>query len=66
MDLIGGGMKNYTGFVKRLGDEKGPARSLSQIDFPAAHPPQSRVALDLEPRKCLVGHGLRLHKIDVY
>ena len=50
MDLIGGGAKSYTGFIKYLGDEK-PVGSPFQIDFPTTHPPELAI-YDPEPRNC--------------
>ena len=50
MDLISGGVKNYTGFFKCLGDEKSIG-SPFQINFPTTHPPQLAI-YDPDPRKC--------------
>jgi Niemann-Pick C1 protein len=50
MDVIGGGAKNYTSFLKFLGDEK-PMGSPFQIDFPTTWPPEVD-PLDLTPRRC--------------
>ncbi|KAF7353000.1 SSD domain-containing protein [Mycena venus] len=50
MDLIGGGAKNYTAFLKFMGDEK-PFGSPFQIDFPPQTPPEF-AALDPPPRNC--------------
>ena len=50
MDLIGGGARNHTGFLKYLGDEK-PLGSPFQINFPAEHPPEL-ATYDPEPRNC--------------
>lgn len=50
MDLIGGSAKNYTAFLKFLGDEK-DVGSPFQINFPSESPPEFN-PLDLTPRKC--------------
>lgn len=50
MDLIGGGAKNYSGFLKYMGDEK-DLGSPFQINYPLATPPDM-TALNLKPRNC--------------
>ncbi|KAJ7937284.1 patched family-domain-containing protein [Mycena leptocephala] len=50
MDLIGGGAKNYTSFLKFMGEEK-PFGSPFQMDFPLQTPPEL-VALNPPPRNC--------------
>lgn len=50
MDLIGGGAKNYSAFLKFMGDEK-PLGSPFQINYPLSAPP-GKSALDLTPRNC--------------
>ena len=53
MDFIGGGAKNYTSFLKFLGDEK-PFGSPFQIDFPrpASGDFTNMTARDLTPKAC--------------
>lgn len=50
MDLIGGGAKTYSEFLKFLGDEK-DLGSPFQINFPSTFPPQI-THLDPVPRNC--------------
>jgi Niemann-Pick C1 protein len=50
MDLIGGGAKNYSAFLKFMGDEK-PLGSPFQINYPSSPPPEKTV-LDPTPRNC--------------
>ncbi|KAJ3502862.1 hypothetical protein NLJ89_g8696 [Agrocybe chaxingu] len=50
MDFIGGGAKNYTSFLKFLGDVKDPG-SPFQINFPASAPPELQ-PLDRVARNC--------------
>jgi Niemann-Pick C1 protein len=50
MDLIGGGAKNYTAFLKFMGDEK-PLGSPFQINYPSSTP-SDKSALDTTPRNC--------------
>lgn len=50
MDLIGGGAKNYSAFLKFMGDEK-PLGSPFQINYPATAPAEM-TALNLIPRNC--------------
>lgn len=50
MDFIGGGAKDYHGFLKFLGDEKAMG-SPFQIDYPSSTPPEF-IPLDLPPRSC--------------
>lgn len=50
MDLIGGGAKNYSAFLKFMGDEK-PLGSPFQINYPFTSPP-SKTVLDPTPRNC--------------
>jgi len=50
MDLIGGGAKNYSAFLKFMGDEK-PLGSPFQINYPSSTPPD-KSALDPTPRNC--------------
>lgn len=50
MDLIGGGAKNYSAFLKFMGDEK-PLGSPFQINYPASAPPEI-TALNPIPRNC--------------
>lgn len=52
MDLIGGGAKNYSAFLKFLGDEK-PFGSPFQLDFPLGdkiHVPMKQ--MDESPKRC--------------
>ncbi|KAJ7499163.1 patched family-domain-containing protein [Mycena latifolia] len=51
MDLIGGGAKNYTSFLKFMGDEKPLLGSPFQMDFPLHTPPELS-ALNPPPRNC--------------
>ncbi|KAJ6599312.1 patched family-domain-containing protein [Mycena vulgaris] len=51
MDLIGGGAKNYTSFLKYMGDEKPLLGSPFQMDFPLQTPPEL-TALNPTPRNC--------------
>jgi Niemann-Pick C1 protein len=53
MDLIGGGAKNYTSFLKFLGDEK-PFGSPFQINFPrpSKYPEDAMEPQDMTPKKC--------------
>ncbi|KAJ6510044.1 patched family-domain-containing protein [Mycena vitilis] len=51
MDFIGGGAKNYTSFLKFMGDEKPLLGSPFQMDFPLQTPPDL-VALNPPPRNC--------------
>ena len=50
MDFIGGGAKNYSAFLKYMGDEK-DLGSPFQIDYPQ-YPPPGRIAFDPLPRNC--------------
>ncbi|KDQ64657.1 hypothetical protein JAAARDRAFT_118766 [Jaapia argillacea MUCL 33604] len=50
MDLIGGGAKNYSSFLKFMGDEK-PLGSPFQINYPLRSPPEF-TPLDPTPRNC--------------
>jgi Niemann-Pick C1 protein len=50
MDLIGGGAKNYTAFLKFMGDEK-DLGSPFQINYPLSTPP-NMTALNSIPRNC--------------
>ena len=50
MDLIGGGAKNYSAFLKFMGDEK-PLGSPFQINYPSSTSP-GKTALDPAPRNC--------------
>jgi Niemann-Pick C1 protein len=50
MDFIGGGAKDYHGFLKFLGDEKAVG-SPFQIDYPSSTPPEF-TPLSLSPRSC--------------
>lgn len=51
MDFIGGGAKNYTSFLKFMGDEKPLLGSPFQMDFPL-HTPPELTALNPPPRNC--------------
>ncbi|KAJ7781498.1 patched family-domain-containing protein, partial [Mycena metata] len=51
MDLIGGGAKNYTSFLKFMGDEKPLLGSPFQMDFPLQTPSEF-AALNPPPRNC--------------
>ena len=51
MDLIGGGAKNYSAFLKFMGKEKPLLGSPFQIDYPSYTPPEKKV-LDPIPRNC--------------
>jgi Niemann-Pick C1 protein len=53
MDFIGGGAKNYTNFLKFLGDEK-PFGSPFQINFPRPtnYKEDGMKANDMQPKKC--------------
>ncbi|RDB23148.1 Niemann-Pick type C-related protein 1 [Hypsizygus marmoreus] len=51
MDLIGGGAKDYRGFLKYMGDEK-PIGSPFQIDFPLTTPPPELSPLNTTARRC--------------
>ncbi|KZF21086.1 multidrug efflux transporter AcrB transmembrane domain-containing protein [Xylona heveae TC161] len=53
MDLIGGGAKNYTSFLKFLGDEK-PFGSPFQLNFPrpAGREKDGMSAMDNTPKQC--------------
>lgn len=52
MDFIGGGAKNYTAFLKFLGDKK-PFGSPFQIDFPPPrHVNEPMKAMDHVPKRC--------------
>jgi Niemann-Pick C1 protein len=53
MDFIGGGAKNYTNFLKFLGDEK-PFGSPFQINFPrpSNYAEDGMKANDIKPKKC--------------
>ena len=50
MDLIGGGAKNYSEFLRFMGDEK-PIGSPFQINYPPSAPPEF-IAFDATPRSC--------------
>lgn len=50
MDFIGGGAKNYSAFLKYMGDEK-DLGSPFQINYPR-HPPSEKIAFDPSPRNC--------------
>jgi Niemann-Pick C1 protein len=50
MDFIGGGAKNYSAFLKYMGDEK-DIGSPFQINYPL-HPPPEKVGFDPAPRNC--------------
>jgi Niemann-Pick C1 protein len=50
MDLIGGGAKNYSAFLKFMGDEK-PLGSPFQINYPSSILP-GKTVLDPAPRNC--------------
>ncbi|KAH9938246.1 patched family-domain-containing protein [Fomitopsis serialis] len=50
MDLIGGGAKNYSAFLKFMGDEKDMG-SPFQINYPN-EPPEGMTVFDATPRKC--------------
>lgn len=50
MDLIGGGAKNYSSFLKYMGDEK-PIGSPFQINFPLTSPPEL-APLNTTARNC--------------
>jgi Niemann-Pick C1 protein len=50
MDLIGGGAKDYSSFLKYMGDER-PIGSPFQIDFPLTSPPEL-TPLNDPPRNC--------------
>ncbi|KDQ20707.1 hypothetical protein BOTBODRAFT_26724 [Botryobasidium botryosum FD-172 SS1] len=54
MDLIGGGARNYSGFLKFMGDERPGLGSPFQINFPHASssPPRGITPLDIHPRSC--------------
>ena len=51
MDLIGEGAKDYSAFLKSMGEEK-PLGSPFQINFPSSTP-SGMVAFDNSPRNCL-------------
>ena len=51
MDLIGGGAKNYSAFLKFMGKEKPLLGSPFQIDYPSYTSPEKK-ALDPVPRYC--------------
>jgi len=51
MDFIGGGAKNYTSFLKFLGDEKDTLGSPFQINYPE-HVPPGKATVELQPRNC--------------
>lgn len=51
MDLIGGGAKDYPGFLKFLGDKKDPLGSPFQINFPS-ETPKGLSPLAIAPRNC--------------
>jgi Niemann-Pick C1 protein len=50
MDFIGGGTKNYSAFLKYMGDEKDIGCPF-QINLPQ-HPPPEKIAFDPLPRNC--------------
>lgn len=50
MDLIGGGAKNYSAFLKFMGDEKDMG-SPFQINYPQ-YPPEEMTFFDATPRNC--------------
>ncbi|CAG8567305.1 3051_t:CDS:2, partial [Acaulospora colombiana] len=50
MSVIGGGAKDYHGFLKFMGDEK-PLGSPFQINFPS-EAPEGFIPLDTRPRNC--------------
>jgi Niemann-Pick C1 protein len=63
MDLIGGGAKNYSAFLKFMGDEK-PIGSPFQINYPPSASPEF-TALDSIPRNCADNYlGSRCTCID--
>lgn len=51
MKLIGGGAKNYTQFLKYLGDEK-LVGSPFQINFPREYKEKNMAPLPMKPKKC--------------
>jgi Niemann-Pick C1 protein len=51
MDFIGGGAKNYTQFLKFLGDEK-LIGSPFQINFPTEYSQPKMAPRDMKPKKC--------------
>lgn len=51
MKLIGGGAKNYTQFLKYLGDEK-MLGSPFQINFPTSYEEPDMDSLPMDPKKC--------------
>ncbi|KAJ7638597.1 patched family-domain-containing protein [Roridomyces roridus] len=51
MEFIGGGAKNYSAFLKYMGDEKPLLGSPFQMDFPSQTPPELS-ALNPPPRNC--------------
>ncbi|KAF5369963.1 hypothetical protein D9758_001274 [Tetrapyrgos nigripes] len=51
MEFIGGGAKNYTSFLKFLGDEK-PTGSPIQVNFPRTTLPEEFTPLNPSPRNC--------------
>lgn len=50
MDFIGGGAKNYSSFLKFMGDEKALG-SPFQINYPS-HTPPDKTTIELAPRNC--------------
>lgn len=54
MDLLGGGAKNYSAFLKFMGDEKDPTSPGSpfQINYPDEPPSAEMAAFDAIPRNC--------------
>lgn len=52
MDLIGSGAKNYTQFLKFLGDKKDLVGSPFQINFPVEYSGPQMHALDMKPKRC--------------
>ena len=50
MDFIGGGAKNYSAFLKYMGDER-DIGSPFQINYPP-YPPPEKLAFDPSPRNC--------------
>ncbi|KAH6915405.1 patched family-domain-containing protein [Coprinopsis sp. MPI-PUGE-AT-0042] len=51
MELIGGGAKDYTGFLKFMGEKKNDG-SPFQIDFPLSRPPGDLYPLNVTARSC--------------
>lgn len=54
MDLLGGGAKNYSGFLKFMGAERPGLGSPFQINFPSTStsPPPGITPLSITPRSC--------------